>query len=227
MFILKGSAAARVIPFAVYILFLAVDQPLSDVLMGAGFDVRWLYAFRAGCVALLLMLLWRSYAELSWPVAMQAHAWLVSLFAGMAVFILWILPYPDWATLSGGGGGFDPTRPGDGGIDPVLVAIRISGAALVVPLMEELFWRSCIMRWLDRQDFTGLDPARVSWRAFAITAVLFAFEHTLWLAGLLAGAAFGWLYVKYRNLWAPIVAHAVTNGMLGFWVVQTGAWKYW
>jgi CAAX prenyl protease-like protein len=68
---------------------------------------------------------------------------------------------------------------------------------------------------------------RVSHRAFFITAAFFAIGHHLWLAGLLAGIAYGWLYKVSRNLWAPVLAHSVTNAMLGLWVLQTGAWEYW
>ncbi len=42
-----------------------------------------------------------------------------------------------------------------------------------------------------------------------------------------AGLAYGWLYIRARNLWAPIVAHAVTNGALGAYVVTTGHWSFW
>ena len=60
-----------------------------------------------------------------------------------------------------------------------------------------------------------------------ITTALFAFEHDRWFAGALAGAAYNWLYMRSGNLWVPIVAHAVTNGVLGLWVLQTGRWEFW
>lgn len=225
MHILKGPAAARIAPFVVFFLILALNEPLSSLVEGMGMDARWLYACRMGLVALMLAWFWRSYSELAWPVAMPLQTWLASLLAGVAVFALWIMPYPEWATF-GSGAGFDPAR-ADGGIDPLLAAVRIAGAALVVPLMEELFWRSYIMRWLDRSDFLAADPNRVSLRAFIITAAFFAVGHHLWLAGLLAGIAYGWLYKVSRNLWAPVLAHAVTNATLGFWVLQTDSWEYW
>ena len=225
MHVLKGPAAARIAPFAVYSLLLALNEPLSSLIEEMGLDARWLYACRMGLVALTLAWFWRSYSEFARPGAMPLQTWLVSLLAGVVVFVLWIMPYPEWARF-GSGAGFDPTR-ADVSIDPLLAAVRIAGAALVVPLMEELFWRSFIMRWLDRSDFLAADPKRVSHRAFFITAAVFAIGHHLWLAGLLAGIAYGWLYKVSRNLWAPVLAHAVTNVMLGIWVLQTGAWEYW
>jgi hypothetical protein len=108
-----------------------------------------------------------------------------------------------------------------------MVAFRIAGAALVVPLMEELFWRSFLQRWVQQHDFLALDPARIGLKALLIASALFAVEHLQWLAGLVAGLAYGWLYIRTRNLWAPIVAHAVTNGLLGADVVATGRWSFW
>jgi hypothetical protein len=101
------------------------------------------------------------------------------------------------------------------------------GAAIVVPLMEELFWRSYVMRWFDKSDFLSVSPERVSGYAYLGSACLFALEHHLWLAGLIAGLVYGELYKTYKNLWVPIVAHAVTNALLGIWVLSTQHWSYW
>lgn len=226
MSIPQRSVIVRIAPFAMYILCLALERPLSHALMMAGADARWLYAFKIGMVALLLLGFRNAYEELPRPVRLSAWDYGFCILLGLTVFALWILPYPSWAVLdTGDAGGFNPTQNGE--IDWRLAGIRIAGAALIVPIMEELFWRSFIMRWLDHANFLKVDPARTSQRAFLITACLFAVEHNLWLAGLLAGIAYGWLYAKLRNLWAPVLAHGVTNGALGVWVVQTSAWHYW
>lgn len=223
---LKGPSVVRIAPFALYILFLVLDQPLSGWFGMLGVDVRWLYVLKVGLVAMLLAWLWHNYSELAWPPMMPRQAWLVSGLIGVCVFFLWVLPYPSWAKLGAGGAGFNPMQP-DGAFSLLFAAIRLSGAGLVVPVMEELFWRSFIMRWLDRPDFLAADPMLVDRRAFFVTALLFAVEHHLWLAGLFAGIAFGWLYKQCRNLWAPVLAHGITNAMLGIWVLSRGAWQYW
>ncbi len=51
--------------------------------------------------------------------------------------------------------------------------------------------------------------------------------HNQWLAALVAGMVYAWLYRYTRTLWAPILAHAVTNGVLGVWVVVFGNWQFW
>lgn len=225
MFNLQGPAIVRALPFAVYILLLALDQPLSAMTEGVGWDARWLYAYRVGAVGLLLAVWWKHYSELMWPRAILGREVWVPLLVGVLVFLLWILPYPAWTAL-GGGAGFDPTEQ-DGQLNIMLALIRVAGAALVVPLMEELFWRSFLMRWLERSDFMAQEPARIGLRTLLVASVLFAIEHSLWLAGLLAGLVYGGLYMKYRTLWMPVIAHATTNGLLGCWILKTHSWTYW
>jgi CAAX prenyl protease-like protein len=108
-----------------------------------------------------------------------------------------------------------------------LIVVRIFGAAAVVPVMEELFWRSFVQRWIDRQDFLLLAPADVSLRALLFASLAFGFEHGQWLAGIIAGLAYGWLYRRSGSLWPPIMAHGLTNLLLGVWVVSSGQWQFW
>jgi CAAX prenyl protease-like protein len=72
-----------------------------------------------------------------------------------------------------------------------------------------------------------MDARQASWAAFAISSALFASEHTQWLAGLIAGMVYAWLYKKTNNLWYPILSHAITNGTLGIWILATGNWRFW
>ncbi|MFN3716192.1 MAG: CAAX prenyl protease-related protein [Thiobacillus sp.] len=213
----------RVLPFALYIVLLAVEGFLPD--LAPEFDVRWLYPVKAGLVALALAVLWRHYTELkTWGVS--GVNLLLSLAVGIVVLVLWVNLDAGWMLMGAMGEGFDP-RSGTGEIDWLLVAFRIAGAALVVPLMEELFWRSFLQRWVQQPDFLALDPARTGIKALLIASALFAVEHVQWFAGLIAGLAYGWLYIRTRSLWAPILAHAVTNGGLGAYVVFTGDWRFW
>ena len=108
-----------------------------------------------------------------------------------------------------------------------LVVVRLVGAALVVPVMEELFWRSFLMRWIDHPNFLSVNPAHIGLKAFCITAVLFSVAHSLWLAGLFAGIVYNLLYMRSGTLWSPILAHAITNAILGIWIVSTGSWSFW
>jgi CAAX prenyl protease-like protein len=218
-----GSAAARILPFAAYIAFVAISDGLSWLGMSER-DLRWLYPIKIAVVVALLLTFRRAYSELARP-AMSARCAGLSAAVGVAVLVLWINLDASWMQI-GASAGFDP-RNSAGGIDWLLVAVRLAGAALVVPLMEELFWRSFLLRWLEERDFLNVDAARVGLRSVLVTVVLFGFEHNLWLAGIVAGVAYSWLYMRTGNLWAPILAHAVTNGLLGVWVIQTASWTYW
>jgi len=216
------AAWARILPFAAYIFFIV----LGDLLERTGLsraELRWLYPVQVGVVAVLLAVFWRRYHELRVPVPSLAQC-LSAVAVGAVVLVLWIHLDASWMTV-GSAPGYDPRT--DGGLNWPLVVIRILGAALVVPVMEELFWRSLVMRWAEAADFEAIEPARVGLKGFVISSVLFGFEHNLWLAGIVAGVAYALLYMRHRNLWSPVLAHAVTNGMLGVWVVITGNWQFW
>lgn len=213
----------RCLPFGLYILLLVLEGMLPGWV--PDFDVRWLYPVKAGLVALALVVLWRHYTELkSWSLSF-GHVFL-SLAVGLLVLVLWVNLDAGWMLMGEMGKGYNPTQE-NGQIDWMLVAFRIAGAALVVPIMEELFWRSFLQRWVQNPDFLALNPAQIGLKALLIASALFAIEHVQWLAGLIAGLAYGWLYIRTRNLWAPILAHAVTNGGLGIYVVTTGQWSFW
>lgn len=215
------AAWARILPFAAYLAFFLVGDGLARLGVDAA-SLRWLYAVKTATVVALLAFFWRDYTELK--IRMSPGAALTALVAGAVVFFLWINLHAGWMVI-GTSDGFDPRT--NGAIDWPLAAVRIAGAALVVPVMEELFWRSFVMRWIDQPDFLSLDPAQAGIRGFVISVTLFGFEHNLWLAGIVAGGIYGLLFMRHRTIWSPILAHAVTNGMLGAWVVMTGAWSYW
>jgi uncharacterized protein len=96
-----------------------------------------------------------------------------------------------------------------------------------VPVMEELFWRSFLMRWIQQPVFEGLAPAQVGLKALLLSTFVFVLAHTLWLAAAIAGLAYALLYMRTGSLWTAVIAHAVTNGVLGVWVVMTGNWQFW
>jgi len=216
-----SPALARSIPFAIYLAFLAIAPGLVAYLP----DGRWLYLVKVASVAIALYLMWPQFKELRHTRSSSIRDWLLALAIGVAIFVLWINLDQPWARI-GESTGFDP-RNATGEINYPLAAIRIAGASLVVPVMEELFWRSFIMRWIEQTEFRSLAPQAVAWRGLLVSSVLFGFEHNLWLAGILAGLAYGLLYIRSGNLWSPIIAHAVTNCLLGCWVLYSGNWQFW
>jgi CAAX prenyl protease-like protein len=215
-------AIARVAPFACYILVLALETQGRSFF--GDFDTRWLYPLKIALVVGVLAAFRGEYSELRKFRFSMADAAL-SLLIGAAVFLLWIGLDVSWAVLGDPGAGYDPRDVGQ--INWLLAGLRLAGAALVVPVMEELFWRSFVMRWLERSEFLDVAPSSVGGRAVLISSVVFGFEHHQWLAGIVAGLAYGWLYRRCGQLHYAIASHALTNGALGVWVLATGQWSYW
>ena len=191
-----------------------------------GFDPRWLYPITVIVVGALLARYWREYGELvkqtlpSWAEAALA------VIVGLVVFALWIRLDAPWMQLSEPAAAFAPVD-ANGRLLWPLIALRWVGASLIVPVMEELFWRSFLMRWIRSPRFETVLPQQVGLKAIVLTTFVFTLAHTLWLAAVIAGLAYALLYVRTGKLWVPIIAHAVTNGALGVWVVATGRWSFW
>ncbi len=214
---------ARYLPFAAYMLFIPIQQGLESMGLSK-LDLRWLYLLQISVVLSLILYFRRDYIELR--VKLPFSQVVLALAVGIFVFVLWINLNAPWMMIKSK---TDPLNWLQAGttLDWALIGVRWCGAALVVPVMEELFWRSFIMRWIDNPEFLQAKPAATSLKAFLITAALFASEHSLLLAGFVAGLAYNFLYRRSENLWSPILSHAVTNGVLGLWVLQTAKWSYW
>lgn len=217
---------ARVIPFALYIVFLVISEPLAEL---AGLDVRWMYAVQIACVIAALLYFQRDYVELReapspGPLS-GAAGWVAALVSGALVWAIWIwLDFSPFAFAPGKG--YQPLDEAGALILPMVV-IRIFGAAVVVPVMEELFWRSFVQRWLDSPNFLAVAARSVTLRSMLFCSIAFGFEHGQWAAGIVAGLAYGQLYRASGRLWLPIVSHALTNLLLGLWVVHTAQWQFW
>ncbi len=216
---------ARAAPFLLFIALLMLGPYLAPPGQGASGTAPWLVATRGAIVAMALLWFWRGYIELRTLSPARPGHWLLAVLAGFAVFLIWIWFDDDWAVLARWPG-FIPHEP-DGNANWPMALMRLAGFSLVVPVMEELFWRSLVLRWIEKHEFLSVDPRRVGARAFLITMVLFMLEHDRWFGGAIAGAVYNALYMRSRNLWVPIVAHAVTNGALGVWVLYTGNWQFW
>jgi uncharacterized protein len=220
------SALVRVLPFVAFMGLLAL-RGAAPADASWGFDTRWLYAAQVLLPAAMLAWWWREYGELSKHNAPTLVEVLTAVAVGLMVFVLWISLDAPWMTLdTGSAPPFAPLN-AQGGLDGPLVATRLAGAALLVPVMEELFWRSFLMRWIQQPVFDGLQPQQVGLKAVLLSTFVFVLAHTLWLAAIVAGLAYAWLYIRSGKLWSAVIAHAVTNAALGLWVLATRSWQFW
>lgn len=225
--LLTPAALVRIIPFALFMALLALRGALPQE---SSFDPKWVYAVSTALVGYALFSQRRHMSELKqWSrpggMGVLASAGL-AVVAGFIMFRLWILLTEPWMMLGEPTATFRPVN-GEGELIWPLVAVRWVGASIVVPVMEELFWRSFLMRWIDNPDFEQVAPESVSPKAMLMSSLVFMLAHTQWLGALLAGLLFAWVYRYTRSLWAAVLCHAVTNGVLGLWVVVNGAWQFW
>jgi CAAX prenyl protease-like protein len=158
-----------------------------------------------------------------------------SIAVGIAVFGLWIAPdlaFPGYRThwlfsnaLFGQPHGLlsETAR-----LSTPILALRTMRAALLVPVVEELFWRAWLLRWLISPQFEKVPMGAYQAASFWICALLFASEHgAYWDVGLMAGVIYNAWMIRTRSLGDLILAHAVTNGCLSAYVIVAGKWEYW
>ena len=211
-----------VLPFAVFIGFLALHAV-------APMPPRIDFPLRVAVLAAVLLVFSRPVIDLK-PRHLAA-----SLLLGAAVFPLWIAPdtllahyRESWLfrnALTGvPGGALAPELRHD----PWILGFRVIRAVAIVPIVEELFWRGWLLRWLISADFRKVPLGTYTPMSFWITALMFASEHgPYWDVGLIAGVLYNWWVVRTKSLADCILAHAVTNALLCAWVILAGRWEYW
>ena len=195
-----------------------------------GLPTVWLYPIRVLAVTGVLLAFSRA------PLAVRPSRPLLSAALGAAVFTLWIGPdvlfgpgyRHHWLFENSLTGKAASSIPAGLQASVWFLAVRTFSCTLLVPPVEELFWRGWLMRWLIDKDFWKLPLGAYAAGAFWIVALLFASEHgPYWEVGLATGIVYNWWIMRTRNLADCIVAHAVTNGLLSAYVLTTGQWQYW
>jgi uncharacterized protein len=217
------SAVPYVLPFAVFIGFLAL-QKYFPLPLNIEFIARDLLL--AGVL----------FGFSRHAIQLRASHRLETVIIGVAVFLIWVGPdllFPSyrqhWWFQNALLGQLDAsTIPESVMKSPWVLWPRILQAVVLVPILEELFWRAWLMRWLISPQFEKVPLGAYQGGAFWITAVMFASEHgPYWDVGLIAGIAYNWWMVRTRSLGDCILVHAVTNACLCGYVVATRHWEYW
>jgi hypothetical protein len=107
------------------------------------------------------------------------------------------------------------------------IAVRILGSSLVVPPIEEVFYRSYVYRIMISNKWELVPIGYFAGASFLACSALFGLMHFQWLAGILCGMAYLWLTIHKKRLGDAMTAHAITNFLLGVWVVWKGQWQFW
>lgn len=212
----------RILPFAAYMAFIGISALLPS---NSSWDL-WLYPLKIMVVVGLLIFFWSSYQELQRPIVSDGQEAALAVGVGLVVYVLWVRMDWSWA-VQGEAIGYNPFQ-GGAMAGAILAGIRLFGASVVVPVMEELFWRSYLIRWIVNPDgFEKVPLGLFTLGSFAATVILFGLVHHLWLAGMLAGAIYNGLLYQTRRLGPCVVAHATTNFILGIHVLITQEWQWW
>ena len=205
----------------------------------------WLYLVKIVAVVAALIYFRKHYEELRSPMICRAsvpladvsnpttaakmaalQSWGWPILIGLAAIAIWIGIDPFYHHL-GSATPFDPTAITSVAQRNFFIVFRVIGAVIVVPLMEELFWRAFLIRWLVNEDFKSVPIGTFTWASFGVTVALFGAEHSEWVAGLICGALYNWLYYKRKDVFSCVIAHAVSNAALAAWVLARGDWKFW
>jgi exosortase E/protease (VPEID-CTERM system) len=104
---------------------------------------------------------------------------------------------------------------------------RVVGSVLVVPIAEELAFRGFLARWPSGANFQAVRPAYISMQGLLLSSAVFGVLHSDMLAGAVAGIFYCLLYRRTESIADPIVAHAVTNGLIAIEVLALGHYGRW
>jgi len=217
----RRATAAFVAPFLVFVGLMAIEKAL-------GLAPAVFYPIRFAVVLAILVLVSRPFLEF------RPQAPLASIVVGVAVFLIWIGPDQlfgyrhHWLFDNAVTGTATSSVALELTKNTAFLVLRCVSSFVLIPVLEELFWRGWLMRWLIDREWMKVPLGHYAPNAFWIVALLFGSEHgPYWEVGIAAGATYNWWIVRTRNLADCILAHGVTNALLCAWVIATGQWQYW
>jgi len=221
----RTPLSARVAPFVIFVVLTFTQEWFGPA------GRYWIYLAKTVLGAAMLVAVWPAVAEMRWAWSWEAFV------VGVGLFVVWA-GLDDFLVLLGWKGSYPklnfgaPWNPqghfGHGSAWAwFFMVVRMAGSTLVVPPLEEAFFRSFVYRYISTADFLSVPFGAFAGRPFLLTSVLFAAEHREWLAGLICGLGYQWLVCRKQRLGDAMTAHAITNLLLGLWVVWRGEWRFW
>ena len=221
----KKKLVAFALPMGVFLALLALASLLRKP--GAGSWIEspeyWIYPAQTLICGALVLWFWRDYG-----LRTPRNGWF-ALAIGLVVFVAWIAPqqflgFPPRLL------GFDPdvfaSKPA---VYWGTVVLRFARLVVVVPLVEEIFWRGFLLRYLIDEKFTRIAVGTFSWLSFIVVTLAFAFSHARadWIPALICGALYNLVAHRTGSLASCVIAHASTNLLLGLWIMETRQWGFW
>lgn len=210
---------------AVFIALLALKSGLSSV-RGPFWSEHaeyWIFPLQTVICGALVWRFLPAY-ELRRP-----HRLGFGLCVGVVVFIFWISPqtvlrFP--ARTSG----FNPDIfNGEPSLYWLAVIFRFLRLVVVVPLIEEIFWRGFLLQYLINEKFDQVPFGTFSWVSFVAVTVAFTLSHSMpdWPAAAITGVLYNCVAYRTKSLGTCVATHATTNALLGLWIMYTKQWGFW
>jgi CAAX prenyl protease-like protein len=220
---------AYVLPFAAFMAALALVGGLESL---GGEDgpfwlvesKYWVYPLQTLICGGILIWYWKEY---DW--GMSRRAVLHGLFWGVVLFFLWVSPQM-FLGAPRRTDGFNPFAIAESpAMFYVSLIFRMIRLAIIVPLLEEIFWRGFLMRYFINEKWQTVPFGAPNLASFSGVVVLFAFVHNFedFFGAIVAGVIFGAVAIATRSLGACVLAHAVVNLLLGIYILQTSQWGFW
>jgi CAAX prenyl protease-like protein len=214
-------------PFVLFVALLPLQHSIALLAL-------WLNLAYVAVMAGALGAVWPRIPDLRQDKLAVRH-WAGTIGIGVFVFLAWVVPdrlfpgyhhsviFENFLTGSMTAGLSDAARS-----QPAVLWLRAFRAVAIVPIVEELFWRAWLMRWIIAPSFLSIPLGTWSARAFWFVAALFAVEHgAQWDVGLVAGVLYNWWMVRTKSLGDLILVHAISNACISIYVVAAGRWEYW
>ena len=221
----RKKLIAFTLPLAVFISLLTLAAALRNPGDGfwLAFPEYWIFPAQTIICGGVVVWFWRAYgfgAPANIPIIIAA---------GLLVFALWIAPQ-QFLGFAPRLVGFDPEKfAGQPALYWLTIIFRFLRLVVVVPLVEEIFWRGFLLRYLIDEKFSRVPVGTFSWVSFAIVTLCFGFAHSSadWVAAFFTGALYNFVAYRTRSLASCVLAHAVTNFCLGLWIMGTRQWGFW
>lgn len=240
---------AHVNPFAVFMGFMLVVVVVAAKIEWKHPDAPWwrqdpahfIYPIQTlACLALLIHY-WKNYTfGWSWKWSLAA---VVFGAAGIGVWLLPTMLYDHWGLTGKTTGllGYLGVADRRDGFDPGIfdtptaywmsLGFRFLRAVVVVALVEEIFWRGFLMRFVCdwEGDYWKQPFGRATWRSYLIVTGVFMLAHSPsdYAGAFVYGSLTYLLCVWSRSLGACVVMHATANLLMGLYIMAYGKYGLW
>lgn len=221
----EGKLPAYTVPMLAFVAFLGAVSLLKMTGSNAAWlraPEYWIYPLQTVVCGALLIWFRPRYA-LHRLVGVP-----VVLLIATAVFALWIAPQA-FLGFAPRNEGFNPELFASPAAYWSTVLLRFLRLVIVVPFVEEIFWRGFLLRYFINEKFDTVPFGTFTWLSFAVVTIGFTLAHSTadWPAAAITGALYNLVAYRTRSLSSCILAHALTNLLLGLWIMATRQWGFW